>query len=92
AILVPQPGLSPEAIEQAVCGANLTLPDYARITHWVTGEPFTVANGLATGNGRPLRQRIGERYADVIKAALPPNFCNRTESPWDQPENHHAVL
>lgn len=84
AIVVPLPGLTPEAIEQAVCGANSTLPDYARISHWITGEPFTAANGLATGNGRPLRQRIGERYADAMKVALPPNFC--------EPESHHAVL
>jgi long-subunit acyl-CoA synthetase (AMP-forming) len=92
AILVPLPGLSPEVIEHAVCGANATLPDYARISHWVAGEPFTVANGLATGNGRPLRQRIGERYADAMKVALPPNFCDRSESPWDKQENSHAVL
>ncbi|HET6718842.1 MAG TPA: AMP-binding protein [Rhodocyclaceae bacterium] len=100
AILVPQPGLPREAIEQAVCSANSTLPDYARISHWITGEPFTAANGLATGNGRPLRQRIGDRYAGEIKAALPSSFCDRRESPWDDrrdspwdnQENRNAVL
>lgn len=68
AILVPMPGVSPSAIDLAVMGANETLPDYARITHWIPGEAFTAANGLATGNGRPIRDRVAERYAAAITA------------------------
>ena len=68
AILVPTPGVSPGAIDLAVKGANATLPDYARITHWIPGETFTAANGLATGNGRPIRDRVAERYSAAITA------------------------
>ena len=68
AILVPMPGVSPSAIDLAVKGANETLPDYARIARWIPGEAFTAANGLATGNGRPIRDRVAERYAAAITA------------------------
>ena len=68
AILVPMPGVSPTAIDLAVKGANATLPDYARIANWIPGEAFTAANGLATGNGRPVRDRVAEHYAAAITA------------------------
>jgi long-chain acyl-CoA synthetase len=68
AILVPMPGVSPSAIDLAVKGTNETLPDYARIARWIPGEAFTAANGLATGNGRPIRDRVAERYASAITA------------------------
>lgn len=68
AILVPMPGVSPTAIDLAVSGANQTLPDYARIANWIPGEAFTVANGLATGNGRPIRTRIAEHYSTAMTA------------------------
>ena len=68
AILVPMPGVSPSAIALAVKAANETLPDYARIASWIPGESFTAANGLATGNGRPIRDRVAERYLTAITA------------------------
>jgi long-subunit acyl-CoA synthetase (AMP-forming) len=68
AILVPMPGVSPTAIDLAVNGANATLPDYARIAGWIPGEGFTAANGLATGNGRPIRDLIARRYSAAISA------------------------
>ena len=68
AILVPMPGASPSAIDLAVKGANETLPDYARIAHWIPGEAFTAANGLATGNGRPIRSLIAEHYSAAMTA------------------------
>jgi hypothetical protein len=36
--------------------------------NWIPGEAFTAANGLATGNGRPVRDRVAERYAAAITA------------------------
>ncbi|MCC7310030.1 MAG: AMP-binding protein [Sulfuritalea sp.] len=75
AILVPMPGASPSAIDLAVKGANETLPDYARIAHWIPGEAFTAANGLATGNGRPVRDRVAERYATAITALHAKEEC-----------------
>jgi long-subunit acyl-CoA synthetase (AMP-forming) len=68
AILVPMPGVSPSALDIAVKGANAALPDYARIAGWIPGEAFTAANGLATGNGRPIRTLIVERYSAAITA------------------------
>jgi long-subunit acyl-CoA synthetase (AMP-forming) len=68
AILVPMPGASPTAIDLAVRGANASLPDYARVAGWIPGEAFTAANGLATGNGRPIRNLIAERYSAAINA------------------------
>ena len=75
AILVPMPGVSPSAIDLAVKGANETLPDYARIARWIPGEAFTAANGLATGNGRPIRDRVAERYSSAITALEPNEEC-----------------
>lgn len=68
AILVPMPGVSPSAIDLAVRSANETLPDYARIANWIPGEAFTAANGLATGNGRPIRTLIAEHYSAAMTA------------------------
>lgn len=68
AILVTMPGVSQSAIDLAVKGANQTLPDYARIANWIPGEAFTAANGLATGNGRPIRTLIAEHYSAAMTA------------------------
>lgn len=47
------------ALAAAVQAANASLPDYARIAHWVVAtEPFTAASGLATANGRPQRAAV----------------------------------
>jgi long-subunit acyl-CoA synthetase (AMP-forming) len=55
------------AIASAVGKANAGLPDYARVRHYtVLREPFSRANGLLTGNGRPRRERIHARYAALI--------------------------
>lgn len=66
ALIVPLPGTPAERIEGAVARANRSLPEYARIGGWQAVPPFTPANGLATGNGRPLRERICERHAAEI--------------------------
>ncbi len=57
---------------------NQTLPDYARVTQLVwTPEPWTAGNGLLTGNGRPRREVILERFAPRIpqQPAAPPAAC-----------------
>jgi long-chain acyl-CoA synthetase len=68
AVIVPAPGARPEAIAAAVARANAALPEYARIGDWVTAAPFTLENGEATGNGRPVRQAILARYAAPLEA------------------------
>ena len=79
AVLVPRPGADARALEAAVAYANRGLPDYARVQRFVTAaEPFTVANGLLTGTGRPRRVQIEQRYGAHIAAM------------YD--EEHHAQL
>jgi long-subunit acyl-CoA synthetase (AMP-forming) len=60
-------GVPAAAIAAAVRRANARLPAYARVARYhVMTERLTVANGLLTGNGRPRRERILERYLDTI--------------------------
>jgi len=54
------------AVEAAVAAANARLPDYARISKWIVGDAFSVANGLWTGTGRPRRQYIFDAYRQKI--------------------------
>jgi long-subunit acyl-CoA synthetase (AMP-forming) len=63
ALLVPQREVD---LAAAVARANATLPDYARIGEWLTCAPFTPGNGLATGNGRPVRTAILRQHADAL--------------------------
>ena len=72
AVLVPLPGVSDDQLAAAVTAANLRLPDYARIGHWQHSAPFSAANGLATGNGRPRRDAILARFATDRAALLQP--------------------
>ena len=68
AVLVPMPGATPEQISAAVTQANATLPDYARIGGWLSSEPFTLQNTMATGNGRPVRTAIAQHHAAALAA------------------------
>lgn len=68
AIVVPFPGISRDQTAAAIARANAQLPDYARIGHWIEAAPFTLQNGLATGNGRPVRSAILDHYAAQIAA------------------------
>lgn len=68
AIVVPAPWARVADIDAALLAANQTLPDYARVAHRLLVEPFTPANGLATGNGRPVRSAIIDRHAALIAA------------------------
>jgi long-chain acyl-CoA synthetase len=70
AVLVPRPGIDDgtERLRRAVELANTRLPDYARIGCWIVADrPFTLANGLATANGRPRREAILAEYANRIE-------------------------
>ena len=68
AILVPAPGSDERALAVAVAAANARLPDYARVGGTIVAEPFTVRNGEATGNGRPVRAAVLSRYAASLAA------------------------
>ena len=69
AVLVPVPGADEAAVAKAVEAANGRLPDYARVGRWLLAdEPFSVANGLFTGTGRPRRQAIWQAYRERIEA------------------------
>jgi len=80
AMLVPAPGVEPSGLVNAVARANATLPDYAQIGDWLVCPPFTVANGMATGNGRPVRAAILHRHAAALESLYSPK------------ESRHAVL
>ena len=73
AVLVATPGFDRHGVESAVGAANTLLPDYARIAGFTLAAPFTTANGLATGNGRPLRRRILETLAASAAPTPPEN-------------------
>lgn len=57
-----------ETAAAAITRANAGLPDYARIAHWCLADaPFSLANGLATANGRPRREQIWSQYRDRLE-------------------------
>lgn len=62
------PHIDDVQIAAAVMKANTGLPDYARVGRWFRAEPFTVANGLATANGRPRREAIQNHYRQRIES------------------------
>ena len=76
AVIVPRlAGATDAAIEADVRRANGRLPDYAQVAFWMRAEaPFSVANGLATANGRVCRDAVWSRYGERLQAlytALP---------------------
>lgn len=72
AVLWPAPsptGANGAALAEAVANANATLPDYARIGHWVAGDlARDMADGLFTPNGRPVRERVRARHGPALAA------------------------
>jgi long-subunit acyl-CoA synthetase (AMP-forming) len=55
------------AIERAIAAANARLPDYAQVRRWVRSpQPFSLANGLLTANGRLRRREITGRYGTLL--------------------------
>lgn len=67
ALLVAMPGREAGDLAAAVDRVNAQLPDYARIGAWLPVPPFTFQDGLATGNGRPIRSAIADRHAPALE-------------------------
>jgi long-subunit acyl-CoA synthetase (AMP-forming) len=66
AVLVPADG-SERRLQPDIESVNRTLPDYARISHWIlAAEPFTPGNGLSTFNGRVRRNAVWDAYKAQI--------------------------
>lgn len=83
AVLMPAAGADAAALHAAVAKANATLPDYARIGDWIAApEAMTVANGLMTATGKPLRPAIAARFGDAIEA----RYARHDALPHPQPE------
>jgi long-chain acyl-CoA synthetase len=68
ALLVVLPGLGAERVARAVQAANAGLPEYARVQRYAVVPPFNLAEGTATGSGRPVRAAILQRYAAALTA------------------------
>jgi acyl-coenzyme A synthetase/AMP-(fatty) acid ligase len=70
AVLWPlRPDTTDAQLHAAVQATNATLPDYARIGHWVRARAeFSPATGMATANGRPQRPAIFDHHADALNA------------------------
>jgi long-chain acyl-CoA synthetase len=63
------------ALAGAVAAANATLPDYARIGHWVAADlARDIPDGLFTPNGRPVRERVRARYGPALAAIATPSL------------------
>ncbi len=45
---------------------NQSLPDYAQVKQYHIVEPFSLENGLLTGTGRPIRNKIMNLYHEMI--------------------------
>lgn len=68
AIIVPRGNASATQIDHAIAAANLVLPDYARVKHWLPATaPFLPQNGQLTANGRLKREAIWSEYQTAIK-------------------------
>ncbi|WP_018608924.1 AMP-binding protein [Uliginosibacterium gangwonense] len=69
AVIVAHPSMSPSDIHSAMTAANLRLPDYAQVAHWIAvSQPFAPENGLLTSNGRPRRPEIAAAYSTELEA------------------------
>ncbi|OZI60731.1 AMP-binding protein [Bordetella genomosp. 11] len=67
AVLWPLPGTDDATLQAGVDRANRLLPDYARIGAWMRARAeFSFASGMATPNGRPRRDAIAARHADLF--------------------------
>ncbi len=80
AVIVARPGATPADVDACLATINAGLPDYARLAGWVASPPFSADNGMATGNGRPRRDRINQHHA----ASLAALYANK--------ETDHVVL
>ena len=60
AVIVPSDARTDDRlIARAIDITNRNLPEYAQIYYWIRAkQDFNLQNGLATANGRPVRERI----------------------------------
>jgi long-chain acyl-CoA synthetase len=91
AVLWPSPlGQDAGALDRAVARANASLPDYARVQHWLRADqPFSPASGLATANGRPQRTAV-LAHGLTLRArdqSLKPMEMNMTTRPKNSTES-----
>jgi hypothetical protein len=77
AVLVPRFATTSDSqLAEAVAAANLTLPDYARVHHWLRAEaPFSSANELATSNGRLRRNALLNHYQNAVEQLMADQTC-----------------
>jgi len=69
AVVVPRTDIPLPKIEAALQRVNRSLPDYARVSRWITADaPFSTGNGLLTGTGRIRRDAILEQYKQTINS------------------------
>ncbi|MFP6850086.1 MAG: AMP-binding protein [Pseudomonas sp.] len=77
AVLVPRFASTTDSqLAEAVAAANLSLPDYARVHHWLRAEaPFSSANELATSNGRLRRNALLNHYQNAVEQLMADQTC-----------------
>jgi len=67
AVVVPGCDVSTADVEAALARSNRSLPDYARVSRWITADaPFSISNRLLTGTGRIRRDALLEHYQQRI--------------------------
>lgn len=67
AVIVPRQGSSSAAIDAAIQRINQNLPDYARVSQWISADaPFSLSNQQLTANGRNRREMIWQYYQHRI--------------------------
>lgn len=74
AVVVPNVGVSTSDIAAALARSNRSLPDYARVSHWIAAEaPFSITNRLLTGTGRIRRTAVLKQYQQTIDSIYSEN-------------------
>ncbi|OED36432.1 hypothetical protein AB833_27885 [Chromatiales bacterium (ex Bugula neritina AB1)] len=63
ALIVAANDTSTHTVTETIASINETLPEYARVSRWRRVDPFTLENGLLTGNGRPVRGQIARNLS-----------------------------
>lgn len=72
AVLWPAADVSDEGLTTIVNKINATLPDYARIGHWMRAlAAFGEHTGMATANGRPRRRQIADAHPQLFQNTQP---------------------
>lgn len=67
AIIVPAKNAIPADIDIAIEKINQSLPDYARVSQWISANaPFTQKNNQLTANGRLRRIAVWQHYQERI--------------------------